>query len=177
MPLTFCWWLALLALLQCASAQTTGTIHLFTSNGCTGSHMSCSNIPSSGCCSTGGSLFASTFLAISQEEASIQIHSNAFCEGITRSADAVTCFQPTFAFSAAHWFFPSPSKRDDMEASPEHKDCRRPDTITIIDADGKEVKITVPDGENEEYEHAFVNGNFTKLFKLANINRHLRFVR
>lgn len=86
---------------------------------------------------------------------------------------------PASLVSAAHWFPSSraKSKRNETEASPEYKDCRRPDSITIVDKDGVEVKITIPDGENTEYEHAFVNGDFPQLMKLAKINRQLRFWR
>lgn len=58
-----------------------------------------------------------------------------------------------------------------------YENCRRPDLVTLIDENGEEVKITVPEGENEEYEYAFVQGDFAKLLKLAKINRQLRFTR
>lgn len=79
-----------------------------------------------------------------------------------------------FPVSAAKWFTADKSKRDE-EASPDYKNCRRPDLITIIDDDGQEVKIKVPNGMNTEFEHAFAKGNFTRLFKLARISPDLRF--
>ncbi|KAJ3570849.1 hypothetical protein NP233_g4125 [Leucocoprinus birnbaumii] len=180
MSMTICWWtITFLALLGGISAQSTGTIHLFTSNGCTGSHMSCGNIPANGCCTTGGSLFASAFLVSFQQQASVEIHSQTQCQGVSGEANSLACFQPSFAFSAASWSSSSSkkSRRDETEVSREFDDCRRPDSITLIAEDGTEVNITVPEGENTDYETAFVNGDFTKLLKLAKINRNLRFYR
>ncbi|KAF5356953.1 hypothetical protein D9756_006379 [Leucocoprinus leucothites] len=181
MSMTICWWfIALLALLRGISAQTAGTIHLFASNGCTGSHMSCGNIPANGCCTTGGDVFASAFLVSFQQQAFVDIHAQTECQGVSRQANSLACFQPSFAFSAAHWSTSSSAaaRRDAAETnSTEFKDCRRPDSITLIDDDGTEVKIAVPEGENTDYEHAFVKGDYTKLMKLAKINRNLRFSR
>lgn len=70
MSLTLCWWFAFLCLLQSVSAQSTGTIHFFTSSSCEGSHLSCSNIPSNGCCTTDGDLFASSYLVTFRGESS-----------------------------------------------------------------------------------------------------------
>lgn len=122
---------------------------------------------------------------------SLQVHARSFCEGVNKRTGPLTCFQPSFAcmspftlfalrrltpfpVSAAKWFTTANSKRDE-EASPDHANCWRPDLITIIDDDGQEVKIKVPNGMNTEFEQAFVKGNFTRLFKLARISPDLRF--
>lgn len=47
--------------------------------------------------------------------------------------------------------------------------CRRPDTITLVDRTGKQVKITIPDGENTEYEHEFAMENFASLMDMAGV--------
>jgi hypothetical protein len=81
--------------------------------------------------------------------------------------------------SAAQWSAPSnaKSRRNETEAPSEHQVCRRPDSITIIDDNGQEIKITVPEGKNTDYENAFVKGDYTSLMQLAKVNRNLRFTR
>jgi hypothetical protein len=76
--------------------------------------------------------------------------------------------------SASHWS-PSQSKRDETKNSTDASLCRRPDSITLVDKTGKEVKITIPDGENTEYEHEFAMGNFASLMEMADISRAMQF--
>ncbi|KXN80677.1 hypothetical protein AN958_08426 [Leucoagaricus sp. SymC.cos] len=178
MSMPVCWWIVALALLQCIAAQTTGIIHLFSSSRCSGSHMSCGDIPPNGCCTTGGDVFASAILVSRQEDALLGVYAQTECKGVSRQGVSLVCIQPTFAFSAARWTGSAKkSRRNDTEPSSEFDDCRRPNLITLVDDNGEEVNITIPDGENTDYERAFVQGDFVKLMKLANINRSLRFSR
>ncbi|KAF7763839.1 hypothetical protein Agabi119p4_8376 [Agaricus bisporus var. burnettii] len=130
-------------------------------------------IPPGGCCTTGGDLFASAFLVTSRS-ASIVVHSDTHCSGITKSGGKFKCVQPSFAFSASHWTR-SNSNRDETETFTNSSLCQRPDTITLIDINGKAVNITIPEGENTEYEHEFAMGNYATLMEMANISRLLHF--
>jgi hypothetical protein len=82
--------------------------------------------------------------------------------------------------AAANWATASAGllRRDEaVNSITEDKHCRRPDSITIIDDNGEETQVTIPEGENTEYENAFVKGDYATLMHLAKVKRRLRFSR